>query len=418
MEPETEDEEEGHLPSLDTVPATPIPPQSDNEVIKLLASQNTALTAQIGKLTDEVTALRKTIEEMRKAGQKGKTQQAKETATPNPNNTRRETRTRAPPPVPNTSRPKPTRKQYSEIAAKNADKQQPAAKITPTPKQAKQTPAAPTPKRERRLVVQVDSPVKESTLIIRNVINEALGVAKAPRSLLVHSVAKNPKGNLILTLLEGGHAEDLMKVSQHVKKALNNMSIAAARIEPDHKWFKLIVHGISVPDYGQEFGMEALRDEINRFNPKLTLANLPRWLTKPESREGKEFSSAVIAVRTQDEQVVAAKGISVNGRMRRTAPFLSARPSDQCGVCQHFGHHWQRCQNQARCKFCAGPHRSREHHCNQCGSTGRDCSHTAARCCNCKEEHFSTSPKCKTVQHHRNNITKGKGTRTHMDESL
>ena len=57
MEPETEDEEEGHLPSLDTVPATPIPPQSDNEVIKLLASQNTALTAQIGKLTDEVTAL-------------------------------------------------------------------------------------------------------------------------------------------------------------------------------------------------------------------------------------------------------------------------------------------------------------------------------------------------------------------------
>ena len=72
-DPDTEDEEEGHLPSLDTVPATPAPPQSDNEVIKLLASQNTALTTQIGKLTDEVTALQKTIEEIRKAGQKGKT---------------------------------------------------------------------------------------------------------------------------------------------------------------------------------------------------------------------------------------------------------------------------------------------------------------------------------------------------------
>lgn len=164
--------------------------------------------------------------------------------------------------------------------------------------------------------------------------------------------------------------------------------------------------------------MEALRDEINRFNPKLNLANLPRWLTRAEAREGKEYSSVVIAVRTQEEQKVASKGVSVNGRLRRTAPFLSARPSDQCPTCLHFGHHWQRCKNAARCKYCAGPHLSSDHHCKQCGSTGKSCAHTSPKCCNCKEEHFATSPECKNVQRHRKRTSPEQGTTSQMDVTL
>jgi hypothetical protein len=351
------------------------------------------LTTQVGKLTDEVTALRKVIEEMSKT--------RRNDGPAAPNNIRKDIRRAAPPPILNTNRPKatPAKKHYAE-AARNANLQTPAPAAAVAPKTTSKTSKTTPTKRERRLVVQVDSPIKESNLAIRKAINEALGAAKAPRSLLVQSVAQNQKGNLILTLLEGGHSEDLMKVSQHVKKALASLSIAAARIEPDHKWFKLIVHGISVPDFGGEEGLELLREEIDRFNPRLALANMPRWLTRPETREGREFTSVVIAVRTQEEQATAAKGISVNGRMRRTTPFLSARPSDQCGVCQHFGHHWQRCQNQARCKFCAGLHLSRDHHCNQCKITGRNCAHTAPRCANCKDEHFANSPQCKSVQHH------------------
>lgn len=147
--------------------------------------------------------------------------------------------------------------------------------------------------------------------------------------------------------MEGYQSQDLLRLRSHVDKAFNSLNICPTAIEADTKWFKLMVHGVSRLDFRGENGMEALKEEIERFNPKITLVSLPRWLKRPEDMEGQAYSSAVIAVCTQEAQEAATKGIWVNGLKRRTSPFLTARPFDQCIQCNHFGHHWKRCKNQA-----------------------------------------------------------------------
>ncbi|RPA76262.1 hypothetical protein BJ508DRAFT_191409, partial [Ascobolus immersus RN42] len=167
------------------------------------------------------------------------------------------------------------------------------------------------------------------------------------------------------------------------------------RIEPDNRWFKLLVHGVSVVDFGKEQGMEYLRDEINCFNPKVQLASLPRWLLSDDRREGKAYSSVVIAFRTQEEQNLANKGLYIHGIRKRTSTYYASRRSDQCSHCLKFGHVWQTCKNSPHCKYCAGPHLSTEHACKTCDVKGKSCAHNTPRCFNCKEDHFATSRDCK-----------------------
>ncbi|RPA71678.1 hypothetical protein BJ508DRAFT_367651 [Ascobolus immersus RN42] len=198
---------------------------------------------------------------------------------------------------------------------------------TVTAPEATPPPATPT-KRARRVVVQATTPIKTDPLAIRDAINKALKAANAPGYLLIRSVTVNSKGNALLTVLEGGTSADLVKFSQHVAKALGSIGITTTRIEPDNRWFKLLVHGVSVVDFGKEQGMEYLRDEINRFNPKVQLASLPRWLLSDDRREGKAYSSVVIAVRTQEEQNLANKGLlAMFGKPARTLHTASTVPA-------------------------------------------------------------------------------------------
>jgi hypothetical protein len=167
-----------------------------------------------------------------------------------------------------------------------------------------------------------------------------LTAVKAPPHVLVNNVTFSTRDNAVLTLVEGASSAELLKLQTHVEKALMALAIPVKKMESDVQWQKLMVHGISVPDFGGEEGMNMLREEINRFNPRLELATLPRWLTRPDTRVGKEFSSVIIAVRTQEEKTAAEKGVWVHGRRRRTSVYITSRPSDQCTHCLHFGHNW------------------------------------------------------------------------------
>src|SRR5690606_30556414 len=96
-------------------------------------------------------------------------------------------------------------------------------------------------------------------------------------------------------------ASEILKYCTNVEAALRKIDKSVLRIEGDKKWYRLIVHGISTTNNDDSMeAMTQLRTEIEFYNPSVTLLNNLRWLTRPEKREGKKFSSVSIALDNQD----------------------------------------------------------------------------------------------------------------------
>jgi len=186
----------------------------------------------------------------------------------------------------------------------------------------------------------------------------------------------------------------VLKFRQVMHNALEKLKVKVKSIEASQTWFKYKVHGISTEEFGGKDGMERLRDEIETHNRLLKLTMPPRWLTSENTRQGKKYSTVVIAVATQEEANVIKKGIFVLCEFRTTNEFLSARPTDQCTKCQKVAHTWKRCTANARCKICAGAHLSKDHHCKKCDKKGVSCGHIQLRCTNCGEGHMATHQNC------------------------
>ena len=375
--------EDGSLPPTKSTPSE----ESLHEEVRRLGKANEHLTAQVQELSRLVANLSNTVMALSKALPASLAGKA---LVPPP-----------PTPAPAAAHSALNQPSFAAIAATPAPaapNRRPAA-TKPAPTKPAPPAAAPTPKRSRRVVIRPGTTIKAEPLTLRNTINTALEQAHAPQHLLVQSARINEKGNAVLTLVEGGTSAELTKLTSVVIQALSTFGVTSARIEPDQRWFKLLVHGVSIADFGKELGMQALKDEIDRFNPKVKLASLPRWLI-PLARlpEGKLFTSAVIAVKTQEEQAAALKGIYINGKKQKVTSYFASRPSDQCTHCLKFGHAWQVCKGKAACKYCAGPHLSKDHHCATCGINGKSCPHTTARCSNCSGDHFATSKEC---SHHK-----------------
>ena len=169
-------------------------------------------------------------------------------------------------------------------------------------------------------------------------------------------------------------------------------------VEADQQWAKFKLHGISIEQFSGEDGMRRLRKEIETFNPNVRLTVEPRWLTRPETRATKAFSSVVVAVNDAASKKALRKGIYVLGQFRKTDLYFMSRPTDQCGQCLKLGHHWRQCRKGSECcKFCAGGHLSKDHVCTKCGAKGKNCEHEAYRCVNCGKGHMATSPKCEFI---------------------
>jgi hypothetical protein len=134
---------------------------------------------------------------------------------------------------------------------------------------------------------------------------------------------------------------------------------------------------------------------LEAFNSKLHLTCLPRYLVKPERREGKQSSSIVVSLADADQANYLIKhGVLAMGTHHRVDRYYATRPWDQCGRCQGFGHHYQRCKSEPKCKFCAAPHTSSQHRCDRCNTRGKRCQHTVLCCANCGEPHMATQTTC------------------------
>jgi DNA replication initiation complex subunit (GINS family) len=343
------------------------------------AAQIAQQTKIIENLTNEVAALREQIARMEKAQNKGISKVAE---------VQKATKTFAQ--VVNEGKPSqpkttPTAKKAAPQSAQ-ADKKEKEGKSSPAPS-----------KRMRRVVVEVDGAFSANTLNVRNTINAGLKASKAPKEVLVLAVAFNNKGNVILTLAEGCTAWQLLKFRQVVADTLASLKIKVSNLQADQQWFKFKVHGISTDEFGGEKGMDRLKEEIESFNPRITLTQVPRWLTSEASRKEKKFSSVVLAVQNKEEAKAVKKGVWISNKLCRSQEFVASRPTDQCGQCLKMGHHWKQCTTKPRCKICAGGHLSKDHYCKECKKKGVSCGHSNIKCANCSKGHMAKFPRCEYI---------------------
>jgi hypothetical protein len=284
-------------------------------------------------------------------------------------------------------KPTPT---YANIAAEAAEAK---AANTPTLK----TPTPNIPIAQRTLTIPTQKPEGTDLIAVRNTINSALKEAGAPDNAIVTHIDTNLRNNIVIHTGKTCKAESLRPYTTQINKAISTVITDAPSIRIHEKWTKIMVHSVSLDHFPETAtGMALLQEEIEKYNScKLTCP--PRYLTRPETRTNKKASTIVIALPSEATARPLLKNIDIHGRRHTTERFYTARPWDQCSKCQQHGHHHMRCKNDARCKYCAEPHKTTEHQCNNttCRQpAGKDCTHTTTRCALCSGTHRADSPRC------------------------
>ena len=84
-----------------------------------------------------------------------------------------------------------------------------------------------------------------------------------------------------------------------------------------------MAYGIDIQNFTN---MELMKNEVETFN-SIKLALLPHWLTKPENREGKLYSSIVLMIFSEKEaQKAIENGLIINGKSVKITKFKKIKP--------------------------------------------------------------------------------------------
>jgi hypothetical protein len=177
-----------------------------------------------------------------------------------------------------------------------------------------------------------------------------------------------------------------------LEDALHEFPIASSRIS--QRWSRFIIHGIPTtadPD--------TVRTEIESTYPILRMGQTPRWLTRPERRQGKETSSMVITLIGEiTKKSLGAESLAVFNRECKIAEYITFGPSTRCNKCQLYGHPTQRCTADGyTCAVCAQLHATKDHPCTIANcKAGHSCNHPPIRCSNCQQPHKASDRNCPT----------------------
>lgn len=301
-----------------------------------------------------------------------------------------------------TSNPPPTVSTYATVAATN-----PPPIPTTNKNSTKESTSISTPKpstKADRTLILLRSSTEKTTLNLlqlRETLNKTLKEIKAPSNAIIISITQNIRGNFVLLTRDDCKADTLLPYKETLEKKIKEADPAVQGLKQQETWAKVMVHGISLINFKDTpEGMQVLKEEIEQCNSNVTLMNLPRYMSKPEARVGKLATSAVIAVRTEAEaKGILLGGLMIGGKRCKTEKYYAARPTDQCSTCQGFGHHWQKCRKEARCRICSEQHRTTEHECKLCPQLkGKQCQHTTPKCINCQGNHRASDPVCSDIQ--------------------
>ena len=147
-----------------------------------------------------------------------------------------------------------------------------------------------------------------------------------------------------------------------------------------------------------------LKDDIEKFNSRVTIKGTPRWLAKQEKLlnvnqlpPARRYASIVFAVESVEEKkrLLRERALSIAGQRVYLADYHESLPTTQCNKCYKLGHNRLACREEKGCKYCLSSHLSKDHTgCKDCKVSGRLCSHQKPICRNCKGEHTATSSNC------------------------
>jgi hypothetical protein len=154
-------------------------------------------------------------------------------------------------------------------------------------------------------------------------VNAALCSAKVPSHIAVATIRKNISGNLILTMSARTSASELTQHLDTINQAAQSVHMSLEPPRLNEKWYKLVVHGIPTDRYADtEDGMCLLKEEIERSNKYVTLAQLPRYMSHPDMHLNKAASSVVITVRIPEELAALKRNkVTVLLEPRRVTEF-------------------------------------------------------------------------------------------------
>lgn len=246
--------------------------------------------------------------------------------------------------------------------------------------------------RNQRLILTVPKSFLQdlNSIRLRDQINDQFLKKEGITKPVVAMVTKSASNlSLVITTMEDFSASYLVE-----KKSIWESYIPFSKYMYDKEWARLVVHLVPTSPFNHPEGLEMLKDEIETFNPYMKLMRLPQWLADEPTRNQKAHSSIVIHLENEAMATRALKGeVRIAGVACRAATYIYKHT--QCQKCLKFGHTQPYCKREARCLICAQNHMTKQHRCNICQITAKECPHFTLCCSNCGGAHKADDKKCK-----------------------
>ena len=247
----------------------------------------------------------------------------------------------------------------------------------------------------RRLILHVKAEMWKNfnSFNLRNQINDAFLQKENIMNSVIASVTRSRTGFSIVLITMTEYNADFLLEKQQIWAEIFSQNINS--IEKSVKWYKLVVHGVSVLSFSTSDDLSILRNEIEIFNPDFKLLRNPSWLSSEENRQNKRHESIVFAIDNAEQAEQAIKKKLYIAESQLVAEnYKSANIKTQCQKCQKFDHSTRNCINQECCQICAEKHYIRQHKCHICQTINVECSHAKLKCRNCDEDHRANSQIC------------------------
>lgn len=259
--------------------------------------------------------------------------------------------------------------------------------------QPKKRKAPSKPRDANRIILLLDEHTRSdfSALAFRDRINQAYK-SRGVQGPVVALVSKTRKDNIAVVTTPSYTAEYMLQNRDIWRNAIPHVEAFK-----DEEWYKVVVHGVPVADFPNPSDLSEVIEEIETFNQGLKVIGQPYWITPQEKFQTQMAGSIVVAFETEAEAKLATnKRLIIAGLSLKAEKFHNIPASTQCNKCQRFGHLETNCRWEANCRYCAGPHNTRQHCCTQCRSIGVRCVHLVPKCSNCTGAHTADYEGCET----------------------
>jgi hypothetical protein len=226
----------------------------------------------------------------------------------------------------------------------------------------------------RRVMVIRTSPTRDifNREKVRTAINKRLEVSKA--KWIVVAVYGSQGGDLTLHISDNATANDALKnpFARAIEQGLNDVGYFGFELSADAEKVKLFVAGVSLgkdwdPSHWTDAKYAQLWEEIRASNPKLEIPFLPSFCGTMLNihKSGRTRAGLILTVLRNQAAIETLRAgfVYLHGRTHVVKEFVDRYHSQVCDRCLRQGHNSTVCRDQARCRFCGGPHASANHTC-------------------------------------------------------